>query len=124
MAPIRRGEHMSQDVKPPQGGFTGAAEQRTLHESGPAPVRVSFVRFEPGVTTHWHSHGGGQVLHVVEGAARVQNWGEPVVELHEGDTISAAPGQKHWHGAAQEKPMAHLAVTIGAVNWMEAPDRD
>lgn len=124
MALIRHGEHMAEDVRPPQGGFTGAAEQRTFHEGGPAPVRVSFVRFEAGVTTHWHSHGGGQVLHVVEGEARVQNWGDVVIHLHEGDTVSAAAGQKHWHGAALGQPMAHLAVTIGAVTWMEAPDRE
>ncbi len=113
---------MSDEVRAPQGGFTGPANQRTFHvQAEPEPVRVSFVRFEPGTTTHWHTHAGGQVLHVVEGEGLVQSWGEDVIHLREGDTVSAAAGEKHWHGAGKDGPMAHLAVTIGPVTWLEPP---
>jgi 4-carboxymuconolactone decarboxylase len=113
---------MEGDRQPPQGDFTGPAQQRTFHvQADPQPVRVSFVRFEPGSTTHWHSHSGGQVLHIVEGEGLAQSWGEDVLRLQEGDTVSAGPGEKHWHGATASAPMAHLAVTIGAVTWLEAP---
>lgn len=123
MAVVRRGEHMGGDVRKPQGAFTGDADQRTIHsEVEPRPVRVSFVRFQPGTVTHWHSHSGGQVLHVVEGDGRAQNRGELVIELHHGDTLTASPGQEHWHGAPGATPMAHMAVTIGEVTWLEAPE--
>ena len=120
MALIRRGERMKGKLAKPQGAFTGDAVQRPLHgQPDPHPVRVSFVRFQPGAATHWHTHGGGQVLHVVEGKARVQSWGEEVQTLGPGDTVTAAAGEKHWHGAAAGAPMTHLAVTIGEVSWLE-----
>ena len=122
MALIRRGEAMEGDLRKPQGGFTGDADQRTIHARVvPEPVRVSFVRFQPGATTHWHSHSGGQVLHVVEGEGRAQDRGAAVVVLKPGDTVTAEAGQEHWHGAAPGSAMTHLAVTIGEVTWLEPP---
>jgi quercetin dioxygenase-like cupin family protein len=84
-------------------------------------VRVSLVGFEPGSRTHWHRHGGGQVLHVVVGAGLTQVEGGPVDEIREGDIVTVGPGEKHWHGAGAEGPMRHLAVTIGEVEWLEHP---
>ncbi len=122
MALIRRGQAMQGDLRKPQGGFTGDADQRPIHEQlDPAPVRVSFVRFQPGAATHWHSHSGGQVLHVVEGEGRAQDRGAEVVVLQPGDTVTATAGQEHWHGAAPGSTMTHLAVTIGEVTWQEPP---
>jgi quercetin dioxygenase-like cupin family protein len=122
MALIRRDQAMSGDLAKPQGGFTGAADQRTIHARvDPEPVRVSFVRFQPGATTHWHSHRGGQVLHVVDGEGRAQNRGEEPLLLRAGDTLTAAPDQQHWHGAGPDTAMTHLAVTIGEVTWLEPP---
>jgi quercetin dioxygenase-like cupin family protein len=99
-------------------GFDGRAMQETLHQSA-EETRGSFVRFEPGAHTHWHKHSGGQVIHVVEGSARVQAWGEPIHSLSTGDTAIAPPGEKHWHGATADTPMTQLAVTSGDVTWME-----
>ena len=120
MAVVRRGEETAADVRSPQGSFSGAAGQRTVHvHEQAAAVRVSFVRFEPGVRTAWHSHSGGQVLHVTGGEGRVQNRGEEAVTLGPGDTATAAAGQQHWHGAGPEGSFTHLAVTIGEVTWLE-----
>jgi quercetin dioxygenase-like cupin family protein len=85
-------------------------------------MRVITVHFSDGARTHWHAHAGGQVLHVIEGDGRVQSWGGEVHSIGPGDTVSAEPGEKHWHGAARGTSMAHLAVSIGAVTWMEPPD--
>jgi quercetin dioxygenase-like cupin family protein len=121
MALIRGEERMNGELVKPQGGFTGDADQRPIHtQTDPHPVRVSFVRFQPGAATHWHTHSGGQVLHVVEGEAHVQSWNEDLQTLRPGDTVRAAPGEKHWHGAAGNAPMTHLAVTVGEVGWLEA----
>ncbi len=118
---IRKGE-LPAASRPAQGGFTGPAVQHPLHEQrAPLPVRVSLVGFESGSRTHWHTHGGGQVLHVVEGAGLTQVEGGHVEEILEGDIVTVAPGEKHWHGAGNEGPMRHLAVTIGDVIWLEEP---
>jgi quercetin dioxygenase-like cupin family protein len=116
---VRRGEELGGDVRKPEGGFTGDADQRPLHVQEGETVRVSFVRFQPRARTHWHSHGGGQVLHVVEGEAEVQDRGGAVQRLGPGDTSIVAPGAEHWHGSAGDSPMTHLAVTIGEVRWAE-----
>ncbi len=117
---IKRGQHMSGERRPPQGKFTGDAEQRPLHEQPDAiGVRVSFVRFQPGARTHWHSHSGGQVLHVVEGDGLTQVEGGLIEQLAAGDTSVTVPGKRHWHGAGSGGPMAHLAVTIGELSWSD-----
>jgi quercetin dioxygenase-like cupin family protein len=122
MALIRRGGAMDGELRKPEGGFTGDADQRPIHvQLDPKPVRVSFVRFQPGATTHWHSHSGGQVLHVIDGQGRAQERGAEVIALEAGDTVTAAAGQEHWHGAAPGVAMTHLAVTIGEVVWGEPP---
>jgi hypothetical protein len=53
----------------------------------------------------------------------VQRWGGPIEEIHPGDAVWLAPGEKHWHGAAPLTAMTHVA--IGEVldgksaDWME-----
>jgi quercetin dioxygenase-like cupin family protein len=122
MALIRRGETMGGTLLKPQGCFTGPADQRTIHARvEPEPVRVSFVRFQPGATTCWHHHSGGQVLHVVDGEGRAANRGEEPIVLKAGDTLTAEAGQQHWHGGGPGTAMTHLAVTIGEVTWLEPP---
>ena len=122
MTLIRAEDWLAADLRKPQGAFTGDADQRTVHaREEPSAVRVSFVRFAPGTTTHWHSHSGGQVLHTVDGEGRAQLRGEAVVTLRPGDTLVAAPAEEHWHGAGPDSGMTHLAVTIGEVTWLEPP---
>jgi quercetin dioxygenase-like cupin family protein len=100
--------------------FTGAASGHPLHATThPYPVRVTVVRFEAGTRNHWHRHEGGQVLHVVDGAGQVQSRGEEVRLIGPGDSVSAAPGEEHWHGAGPDGPMAHVAVSIGDTFWAE-----
>ena len=103
---------------PPGGKFHGKALQQTMHESD-ATTRVSFVHFEAGAHTMWHSHSAGQVLHIVAGSARVRPWGDKTHELAAGDTAIAPPGEKHWHGAAADAEMTQLAITCGEVTWAE-----
>jgi len=101
--------------------FTGPASSHPLHVTlDPNPVRVTVVRFEAGARNHWHRHGGGQVLHVVQGEGFVQLRGEPPQLIRPGDTVSTAPGEAHRHGAGEEGPMAHVAVSIGDTTWLES----
>jgi quercetin dioxygenase-like cupin family protein len=76
-------------------------------------MRANLVRFTPGAHTAWHRHVKGQTLHVVDGIGRVQSRGGELVEMRAGDTVSTPPGEWHWHGAAPEHFMSHLALWEG-----------
>ena len=116
---IKASERIPAGARPPAGGrFHGRAMQRLLHESD-ASTRASFVHFEPGAHTMWHTHTAGQVLHIIEGRASVRAWGDQTYELVAGDTVVAPPGEKHWHGAAADIAMTQLAITCGEVTWLE-----
>jgi quercetin dioxygenase-like cupin family protein len=82
----------------------------------PSRVRVSIVRFAPGARNAWHAHAVGQTLHVLEGVGRVQSRGGEVVEIRAGDIVETPPGEWHWHGAAPDHFMTHLAI------WEAPPD--
>ncbi len=95
----------------PTDWFTGNTWMEHLGTlSTPAPTKVIRVTFAPGARTAWHSHPQGQVLHILGGVARIGREGEPVREAHAGDTVEILPGERHWHGAAPELVMVHLAV--------------
>ena len=113
--PTRRG---------PADYFTGTVWLDPI-VNAPAPARVAAARvsFEPGARTAWHTHPLGQTLYVVSGVGRVQKEGEPVREIRAGDTVWIPPGEKHWHGAAPDHGMTHVAmqeaVDGSAVEWLE-----
>ena len=68
------------------------------------------MRFSPGARTAWHAHAVGQTLYVVDGIGRVQSRGEAVAAIHPGDAVHTPPGEWHWHGAAPDRFMTHLAM--------------
>lgn len=77
---------------------------------GPGLVRALRVHFTPGARTAWHAHPLGQVLHIIEGVGRVQGENGPVRQVRPGDTVVVGPGERHWHGAAPDHLMCHLAI--------------
>ncbi len=98
--------------------FTGAVHQQTVHaQTAPQTVRTLLVSFEDGARTHWHSHAGGQVLHVLEGEGLTQSRGGEPTPLRAGDVVVAEPGEQHWHGAAPGQSMRHLAISLGETRW-------
>ena len=61
---------------------------------------------------------------VTAGVGRTQQWGKPVQEIKPGDVVWCPPGVKHWHGAAPNTAMTHIAVTAvdekgQNVEWLE-----
>lgn len=83
----------------------------------------SVVTFEPGARSAWHTHPAGQRLVVTSGIGLTQEWGKPVQIILQGDVVWCPPGVKHWHGAAPNSAMTHLAignpVDGKSVTWME-----
>src|SRR4051812_8415711 len=80
------------------------------HGEGVSRMRVNSVHFAPGARNAWHAHALGQTLHVTEGRGRIQARGGAILEIGPGDTIHTAPGEWHWHGAAPDQFMTHLAM--------------
>ena len=104
--------------------FTGTVRMDPL-VSTPAPARLRgvTVTFEAGARTAWHTHPLGQTLIVTSGAGLAQKEGEPIQLLRPGDVVWFEPGEKHWHGAAPDCAMTHIALQEeldgSAVDWME-----
>jgi quercetin dioxygenase-like cupin family protein len=110
--------------KGPAEWFTGTVRIDPLFQAHePARAAGAYVTFEPGARTAWHTHPLGQTLIVTSGCGRVQREGDSIEEIHPGDVISFAPGEKHWHGAAPTTAMTHIAIQEALdgkpVDWME-----
>ncbi|WP_433794833.1 (R)-mandelonitrile lyase [Actinoplanes sp. CA-252034] len=104
--------------------FTGEVRVDTLFPaSETAPYSGAYVTFQPGARSAWHTHPAGQRLVVTEGVGRTQQWGGPIEEIRAGDVVWCPPGVKHWHGAAPDSVMTHMALTSVRdgqnVTWME-----
>jgi quercetin dioxygenase-like cupin family protein len=95
----------------PQEWFTGAVYiDAVAAPSDTSRVSASSVHFTPGARTAWHTHPHGQSLFVTEGVGRCQRRGGPIEEIRPGDRVFFDPGEEHWHGAAPNQFMTHLAI--------------
>jgi len=119
---VRSGSQPSRQA--PLENFTGSVRVNPLFQAiAPARAAGALITFEPGARTAWHTHPLGQILIVREGTGRVQGWGDSVEEIQQGDVVWIPPGEKHWHGAAPNSSMAHIAIVEQldgkTVDWME-----
>jgi len=111
-------------AKGPADWFTGTVRIDPLFSAkDPARTGGAGVTFEPGARTAWHTHPLGQTLIITAGCGWVQRWDGPIEEVHPGDVIQFAPGEKHWHGATATTAMSHIAIQEAldgkAVEWLE-----
>ncbi len=98
-------------AKGPDDWFTGNVYIDTVAApAGSSTVASALVHFTPGARTAWHTHPHGQTIFVVEGVGRCQHEGGPVEEIRPGDRVFFAPGENHWHGAAPDRIMVHIAI--------------
>lgn len=74
-------------------------------------LRVFFVRFEPGGRNLPHTHSFDQVLYIVEGEGILATETEEQ-RVRPGDVVVVPAGEQHWHGAAADTAMAHLALGV------------
>ena len=105
--------------------FTGQVWQDPV-VSAPAPARLRALRvtFAPAARTAWHTHPLGQTLHVMSGVGLIGLRGAAPQVIRPGDTVWIPPGEEHWHGAAPDKMMCHLALQEAdengqAAEWLE-----
>lgn len=110
-------------VKGPSDWFTGDVYFNAYYAGvEPSRARLNLVRFTPGAHTAWHKHAVGQTLHVTEGIGYVQSRGEALIELHPGDTTYTPAGEWHWHGAAADNFMSHLALWEAPAPGSDQPE--
>jgi quercetin dioxygenase-like cupin family protein len=104
--------HSSVDTqKGPADWFTGDVYiDQVAAAPAPARVQAALVHFTPGARTAWHTHPLGQTIFVTEGVGRCQRRGGPIEEIRPGDRVFFEPGEDHWHGAAPNRFMAHVAI--------------
>ncbi len=109
----------------PADWFTGDVHiDPVAAPSGASRIGAAWVHFAPGARTAWHTHPNGQTIFVLEGVGRCQRRGGPVVEIRPGDRVFFEPGEEHWHGAAPNRFMAHVAMQQvddegNAATWLE-----
>jgi quercetin dioxygenase-like cupin family protein len=98
-------------AKGPADWFTGDVYIDAV-AAAPAPARVqaALVHFTPGARTAWHTHPLGQTLFVSEGVGLCQRRDGPIEVIRPGDRVFFDPGEEHWHGAAPNRFMAHVAM--------------
>jgi quercetin dioxygenase-like cupin family protein len=98
-------------IKGPDNWFTGDVYIDSVAAT-PAPGRVqaNLVHFTPAARTAWHTHPLGQTIYVTEGVGLVQRRGGPIEVIRPGDRVFFAPDEDHWHGAAPNRLMVHIAL--------------
>lgn len=109
--------------------FVGRSWLNPLTDPGQTQF-ISNVTFEPGCRNNWHVHeatsGGGQILLVTDGRGWYQAEGEPAQELTPGTVVYIPAGVKHWHGAAADSWMSHVAFEAPGegcgTTWLEPVD--
>jgi quercetin dioxygenase-like cupin family protein len=95
----------------PGDWFTGSVYiDAVAAPSGPSRVSASSVHFTPGARTHWHTHPNGQTIWVLEGVGLCQRRGGPIEVIRPGDRVFFEPDEHHWHGAAPNRFMTHIAM--------------
>jgi quercetin dioxygenase-like cupin family protein len=111
--------------KGPGDWFTGDVYIDTIAEPSEGyRLAAANVHFTPGARTAWHTHPLGQTIFVTEGVGRCQREGGAVEEIRPGDRVFFEPGESHWHGAAPDRFMLHVAMQQvddqgSAVTWGE-----
>ena len=82
-----------------------------------------IVNFAAGARTAWHTHPAGQTLVVISGRGLIRSEGEAVQEILPGDVVWIPANVRHWHGAARDSALSHVAIAEpqngSTVKWME-----
>ena len=95
----------------PGESFTGRVYiDAVAAPSEPSRLAAASVHFTPGARTAWHTHPLGQTIYVTEGVGLCQRSGGPIEVIRPGDRVFFEPDEDHWHGAAPNRFMTHIAM--------------
>jgi quercetin dioxygenase-like cupin family protein len=97
--------------KGPADWFTGDVYiDAVAAPAGTSTYASAAVHFAPGAHTAWHTHPHGQTIFVTQGIGLCQREDGPVEVIRPGDRVFFEPGENHWHGAAPNRFMVHIAI--------------
>jgi quercetin dioxygenase-like cupin family protein len=104
--------------------FSGTAWlQMLVNNDSIYNTSIGNVTFEPGARTNWHKHSGGQILLITDGSGYYQEKGKPAQLIKKGDIVKIPPYTEHWHGAAPDNSLTHIAISPntdkGSVVWLQ-----
>jgi len=104
--------------------FTGTAwVQMLVNNDTTYTTSIGNVTFEPKARTNWHKHPGGQILLITDGQGFYQEKGKSAQVLHKGDVVKIPTYAEHWHGAAPDFSLTHIAISPntdkGSVIWLQ-----
>lgn len=133
MAPAEKEKEMkvrefdqSKGFEGPEDYFTGNVKVEEPFSSGDHfnDYQGTMVNFEAGARTAWHTHPRGQTLYIVSGKGLVQSEGKDIQTVQKGDVVWFPANEKHWHGAAPDSAMSHIAIQSAdengeVVKWLE-----
>jgi len=98
-------------MKGPGDWFTGTVFiDAVAAPAGSSRATAVSVHFMPAARTAWHTHPHGQTIFVTEGIGWCQREGGPIEVVRPGDRVFFEPGENHWHGAAPNRLMTHVAI--------------
>ena len=104
--------------KGPADWFTGDVYVDPLAQGqGPSPVSLGWVHFTPAPTRPGTATRSARPCASPRAKASSKPAAEPLIRIRAGDVIVTPPGEWHWHGAAPDHFMAHLAFTEGETEW-------
>ena len=118
VSPFLKGEKITNN------NFTGTAWlQMLVNNDSIYNTTIGNVTFEPGARTNWHKHPGGQILLVTDGKGYYQERGKQAQLIKKGDVVRIPPNTEHWHGAAPDSSLTHVAISPntdkGSVIWLQ-----
>jgi quercetin dioxygenase-like cupin family protein len=98
-------------VRGPTEWFTGVVYVDTVAApAGGSQIGAASVHFTPGARMAWHTHPRGQTIWITEGLGLCQSEGAPIEVIGPGDRVFFEAGENHWHGAAPNRFMTHIAM--------------
>jgi quercetin dioxygenase-like cupin family protein len=87
-------------------------------------LTVNNVFFAPRARTYWHRHAVAQVLYVTNGRGLLWSDEGHGAVLEPGAVAHIPAGERHWHGGGPDTVLLHLAVSVGATEWLDEVSDD
>ena len=91
--------------------FKGRVTAQTVLDTENSALRASLINFDQGAVNVFHVHEYDQILYVTSGEGIIATEQEEV-RITPGDFVVIPAGEKHWHGAAPDSAMSHIAISI------------
>lgn len=112
MQPMRPSRELATPHPTPEW-FSGAVHVHTLNDAKTASaLEILGVYFDAGARTKPHTHSTEQLLYFLEGQGVVADRTSRR-RFGPGGMALIPAGEWHWHGAAPDRPTAHLSIRPG-----------